>query len=73
MLVDDYLDRLNRSGRGLGLGPCDIVEVEDKRGGGMKAEAVLIRNALPRGSVTICLDERGKTLSSPDFAHLLEV
>ena len=70
-LIDDYLLRFNRTGRSLGLGPCDLIEVEDKRGGGMTTEADLLRNALPKGATAICLDERGKTLSSPEFAQLL--
>ena len=38
-LIDDYLTRFDRTGRSLGLGPARVVEVEDKRGGGMAAEA----------------------------------
>ncbi|MGC1488723.1 MAG: 23S rRNA (pseudouridine(1915)-N(3))-methyltransferase RlmH, partial [Albidovulum sp.] len=41
-LVTDYLRRFERSGRGLGLGPARIIEVEDKKGGGMRAEAALL-------------------------------
>ena len=37
-LVDDYLTRFDRTGRGLGLGPARVVEVEDKKGGGMAAD-----------------------------------
>ena len=71
LMVEDYLDRFNKTGRALGLGPCDLHEVEDKRGGGMAAEAQLLRSTTPKGASVICLDERGKQLSSPDFAHLL--
>jgi 23S rRNA (pseudouridine1915-N3)-methyltransferase len=38
-LVDDYLHRLDRVGRPLGLGPVAEHEVEDRRGGGMAAAA----------------------------------
>ena len=70
-LVEDYRTRFDRTGRALGLGPLEIREVEDRRGGGMAAEAALLRAALPKGAATCALDERGRTLSSPDFAALL--
>ncbi|MFN6005015.1 MAG: 23S rRNA (pseudouridine(1915)-N(3))-methyltransferase RlmH, partial [Paracoccaceae bacterium] len=41
-LIDDYLARLDRTGRPLGLGPVSEHEVEDKKGGGMAAEATLL-------------------------------
>ncbi len=70
-LVDDYLQRCDRTGRALGLGPVTEHEVEDKRGGGMAAEADLLARAVPAGAVLVALDERGKTLSSPEFAAQL--
>jgi 23S rRNA (pseudouridine1915-N3)-methyltransferase len=70
-LVDDYLQRCDRTGRPLGLGPVTEHEVEDKRGGGMAAEAVLLAKVVPEGAALCVLDERGKTLSSPEFAQTL--
>jgi 23S rRNA (pseudouridine1915-N3)-methyltransferase len=70
-LVDDYMTRFNRTGRALALGPLTVVEVEDKKGLGMAAEAVLLDRAIPAGAVIVTLDERGRTLSSPDFADQL--
>ncbi len=70
-LVADYLTRFDRSGRALGLGPARVVEVEDKKGGGKRAEAALLRKALPEGAVICALDERGRVMSSPDFAAML--
>ena len=67
-LIDDYLTRFDRTGRALGLGPASVVEVEDKKGGGMAAEADLLSRTLPSGAVICTLDERGKLLSSPDFS-----
>ncbi|SMX40096.1 23S rRNA (pseudouridine(1915)-N(3))-methyltransferase RlmH [Octadecabacter ascidiaceicola] len=68
-LIDDYLQRFDRTGRSLGLGPIDVREVEDRKGGGMTAEAVLLEKALPAGAAIIALDERGKVKSSPEFAN----
>ncbi|SPH24450.1 Ribosomal RNA large subunit methyltransferase H [Defluviimonas aquaemixtae] len=70
-LIDDYLARFDRTGRALGLGPAAVHEVEDKKGGGIEAEAALLTRALPSGAVTLALDERGRMMSSPDFAALL--
>jgi 23S rRNA (pseudouridine1915-N3)-methyltransferase len=70
-LVDDYLMRFGRTGRALGLGPARLIEVEDRKGGGMAAEATLLRRALPKGAVFCALDERGKAMTSPQFASRL--
>ena len=70
-LIDDYLTRFSRTGRALGLGPAEVSEVEDRKGGGSPAEAVLLRKALPAGAVVCCLDERGKVIGSPVLADRL--
>lgn len=70
-LIDDYATRFDRTGRALGLGPLSFSEVEDRKGGGMAAEAALLRRTLPAGSVLIALDERGKVMTSPAFAEVL--
>ena len=70
-LLDDYLTRFDRTGRALGLGPARVIEVEDKKNAGMGAEAALLRKALPKGAVICTLDERGRVMSSPDFARKL--
>lgn len=70
-LIDDYVARAERAGRALGLGPIQITELADKKGGGKAAEAQLLSRAVPDGAVLIALDERGQTLSSPKFAEKL--
>jgi 23S rRNA (pseudouridine1915-N3)-methyltransferase len=70
-LTDDYLARFSRTGRSLGLGPGEIREVDDRKGGGMAAEARMLDRAVPTGAATVALDERGKLMTSPDFAGLL--
>ena len=71
-LVDDYLTRAGRSARSLGLTGFAVTEVEDRKGGGKAAEASLLRRALPPGGVSVALDERGCTLTSPQFAGRLD-
>lgn len=68
-LVDDYLIRFDRTGRALGLGPLRIVEVEDRKGGGMTAEAELLRRAVPNGAHLCVMDERGRNMTSPECAQ----
>jgi 23S rRNA (pseudouridine1915-N3)-methyltransferase len=70
-LVDDYLARFDRTGRAQGLGPARETQVEDRKGGGMAAEAALLTRAIPAGALVCILDERGRTMSSPDFANQL--
>lgn len=70
-LIDDYLARCGRTGRALGLGPVTVHEVEDKKGGGQEAEAALLLRAIPKGALICALDERGRVMSSPDFAAKL--
>ncbi|MGR3591176.1 23S rRNA (pseudouridine1915-N3)-methyltransferase [Limimaricola soesokkakensis] len=70
-LVEDYTARFDRTGRALGLGPLMITEVDDRKGGGMAAEAALLDRAIPDGAVICAMDERGREMSSPDFANML--
>lgn len=70
-LIDDYLARFERTGRGLGLGPARVSEVEDRKGGGMAAEGELLLRAIPEAAAVCVLDERGRQMASPDFAGML--
>ncbi len=70
-LIKDYATRFDRTGRALGLGPLTIHEVEDRKGGGMPAEAALLTRALPKGALLCTMDERGKVMSSTAFAQQL--
>lgn len=70
-LIDDYVTRFDRSGRALSLGPLTEHEVEDKRGGGMAAEAELLSRAIPAGALIVTMDERGALVTSPEFAAML--
>ncbi len=70
-LVDDYTQRIDRSGRPLGIGPFSEHEIEDKKGGGMMAEAEMLRRTLPVGAMIVAMDERGSVISSPEFATQL--
>lgn len=70
-LVADYLERVERTGRALAIGPARVVEVEDRKGGGPGAEARLLSAALPKAAPVVALDERGRNMTSPELAALL--
>ncbi|TDL79378.1 23S rRNA (pseudouridine(1915)-N(3))-methyltransferase RlmH [Palleronia sediminis] len=70
-LIDDYLARFDRTGRALGLGPLDEVQVETRKSHGPAAEAELLSRNIPEGAALCVLDERGRTVASPDFAARL--
>lgn len=70
-LYNDYLTRFDRTGRALALGPGQLIEVEDKKSGGMPAEAALLQRAIPDGALVCTMDERGRMMTSPEFANLL--
>ena len=71
-IFDDYVTRFNRTARPLGLGPLTEHEVEDRKGGGMAAEAELLARAIPPSALMVTMDERGNVLSSPEFGAQLE-
>ena len=70
-LIDDYVQRFDRTARPLGLGPLHEHQVEPRRGTGPAAEAEALARALPDGATLVALDERGRMLASPDLAARL--
>lgn len=71
-LVTDYIDRFDKIGRNMGLGPTRVIEVEDKKKAGISAEGELLARQIPASSFLCTLDERGVQLSSPQFADKME-
>jgi 23S rRNA (pseudouridine1915-N3)-methyltransferase len=74
-LLARYAERCVSSGRKLGFGGFEIREIDESRARrpeDRKAEeAAAILSLLPAPSKIICLDERGRALSSEDFAKKL--
>jgi 23S rRNA (pseudouridine1915-N3)-methyltransferase len=69
VLARDYAQRASASGRSLGLGRVEIVEVEARKPGrAAEAEAILARAGEAR---LIACDEHGRALASRDFAARL--
>lgn len=68
-LADDYARRVTLSGRPLGLGPLELIDLEPKKPG-KAPEAELLLGAA-EGAHLIACDERGRTYSSRAFADHL--
>ena len=69
-LIADYQTRFDRTGRQLGLGPLTIHEVEAKKSD-RSEEALLLARSVGSADVVCALDERGRTMTSRQFADLL--
>ncbi|MEG6507980.1 23S rRNA (pseudouridine(1915)-N(3))-methyltransferase RlmH [Methyloligella sp. 2.7D] len=70
-----YLERAEAAGRGLGFGPVAQIELSESRQQTAEsrkaAEAASLLEKIPTGETLICLDPKGKTLSSEAFAQQL--
>ena len=72
-LCERYAKRFDASGRGLGLGPLSISELNESRAAGVEArkadEAARLLKAASAAPVRVALDETGRALSSEAFAQ----
>ncbi|NBN64915.1 23S rRNA (pseudouridine(1915)-N(3))-methyltransferase RlmH [Microvirga tunisiensis] len=74
-LLDRYLDRARKTGKGLGVSAVDMLEHAESRAAraeDRKAdEAAALLQALPARARLVVLDETGKTMTSPALAERL--
>ena len=74
-LADDYLARAEAFGRKAGIARVAVSEFAESQGATaalrIAEERRMMAGALPRRGFTVVLDERGKTMASEAFAHLL--
>lgn len=70
-LARDYITRAQGMGRTLGFQAIDLIEVQGRPPGDMRAEGASVLRATPDDSKTILLDERGKDWSSRELAQRL--
>ena len=70
-MVNDYVDRFERIGKNIGLGPIKIIEKESKKSGVLSEGKVLLAS-IPNNSIICILDEKGADLSSLAFAKKIE-
>jgi 23S rRNA (pseudouridine1915-N3)-methyltransferase len=66
-LARDYAERATASGRSLGLGPVEVVEVEGRKVGKASEGEALLAQVQP-GDHLIACDEHGRALTSRAFA-----
>ena len=71
-LVDQYMDRANGVGRGIGLGPVSERELDTRTLKDKAAETQALIADMPAGALVFALDETGKPMSSLDFARVIE-
>ncbi len=70
-LASDYITRAAPLGRGLGFSKIELTEFHPKGKADKTAMTCHVLDALPVGTMRIVLDERGKDISSTEFARLL--
>jgi 23S rRNA (pseudouridine1915-N3)-methyltransferase len=70
-LAADYVSRAAAHGRALGIRAVELIEVESKPPGDMRAEASALLRATPDGARKILLDERGAEWASRQLAEKL--
>jgi 23S rRNA (pseudouridine1915-N3)-methyltransferase len=74
-LVARYLTRASQSGKALALTGFDVLETPESRAGALPLrkgdEARALEALCPDGAVKVVLDEKGKSLTSADFAAQL--
>ncbi|MEN3792309.1 23S rRNA (pseudouridine(1915)-N(3))-methyltransferase RlmH [Fulvimarina sp. MAC3] len=74
-LFDRYIERFRKTGPQTGLDWRALCEFPESRSGDAEArkaeEAARLKATLDEGAVLVTLDERGKTLSSEEFARAL--
>ncbi len=65
-LADDYAARATATGRALGLGPLELIDLDPRKPG--KAQEADLLLAAADGAHLIACDERGRTYGSRAFA-----
>ena len=70
-MVADYLKRAGAAGRGLGLGPIDLIEIDERKARDSATQSSQLLGKISSGAIVVALDERGETLTSPKFAKLI--
>lgn len=70
-LVDTYADRCTATGRPIGLGPLAETEIDNRAFKTAGEESRALAASLEPGARLILLDERGRALTSREFAGTL--
>ena len=72
-LAERYRDRVEKTGRAIGLRDIEILEIRESRAQDaarrMLEESIALANLVPDGAVTVVLDERGDNLDSNSISN----
>ena len=71
-LITDYSKRIAASGRPLALGPLEIHEIDERKTRERDSQSAKLLERVSSGTFTVAVDERGKAMTSPEFAKLIE-
>lgn len=75
-LVDTYAKRTRQAGKQAGITALSVADFPESRKPTASArateEAASLKNATPSGGVLIVLDERGKSVSTAEFAKIIK-
>jgi 23S rRNA (pseudouridine1915-N3)-methyltransferase len=75
-LAERYRKRIADTGRGIGIGAFDLIEIKESRARDparrMLEESIAIANIIPDGAAIVLLDGRGESVSSASFAARLQ-
>lgn len=74
-LLQRYLDRADKAGRQLGFSGPNVQEWSESKNNNVDQrkleEGILLSSGIKSGAIILCFDERGKDVSSEDFATIL--
>jgi 23S rRNA (pseudouridine1915-N3)-methyltransferase len=74
-LAERYFDRFAKTGPAVGLELTKITEISESRASSPDArkreEATALEKIITEGSILMLLDERGKTMGSPELADMI--
>ena len=74
-LAAEYRKRAAATGRSLGFGDIEVVEIRDSRAPDIERrrieESIALANVIPDRAIVVVLDQRGESLDSPALAGLL--
>ncbi|MEM0977378.1 MAG: 23S rRNA (pseudouridine(1915)-N(3))-methyltransferase RlmH [Pseudomonadota bacterium] len=70
-LINDYVNRFRKTGRGIGLGSLEILEIDERKAATKGAASGQILPILGAESHVWACDEHGEDMTSPKFADAL--
>ncbi|WP_421790071.1 23S rRNA (pseudouridine(1915)-N(3))-methyltransferase RlmH [Hyphobacterium sp.] len=70
-LIDQYSERIRAGGASLALGPLTETQIDARNFRDKASESAALASKVPDGAALCLLDERGKALTSREFAFTL--